>query len=653
MIDHLPPEPDQTAGKPLTSYERGRQVILDAIKNLPNTPGVYRMINRKKDILYVGKAKQLPKRVLSYTQINRLPLRLQRMVAETVSMEFIHTHTEAEALLLEANMIRNHLPRYNILLRDDKSIPYIFISGDHDFPVLASYRGAKTRPGDYFGPFASSEPVYQTITTLQRVFMLRNCTDYNFATRTRPCLQYHIKRCTAPCVGKVTKEEYADQVKQAKLFLSGKSSDVQALMADKMQAASEAMDYETAMQYRDRIKALTTVQAKQGINLDGILDDVDVIAGVLKGGQACIQVFFFRHGRNYGNKAYFPRHDKDVTLQEIMTSFLGQFYQTRPCAPEVLLNEPLEDMDVLTEALNAGSSTRVTLSVPQRGAKKRLMDQAVSNASQAHARHMAQVDRHQELLERLAELMGLGKMPERVEIYDNSHLGGKQALGVMVVVGPEGFDRKQYRKFNIKGEYEQGDDYAMMREVLTRRLSRGLKDRHQDEGIDPALTGEGVEPQAVETSDNGSQWPDVLVIDGGKGQLNATLEVLAALNITDLPVMAISKGPDRNAGKETLHIPEQDPIQLAMNDPLLYFLQRIRDEAHRFAITAQRARRTQNLTKSSLDSIPGIGGKRKKALLLHFGSAKGVADAGVEDLMKVPGISRAVAQQIYDFHHPD
>jgi excinuclease ABC subunit C len=635
--EHDLPDQDNVTETP---FERGRQVILDAIKNLPVTPGVYRMINAKKDILYVGKAKQLPKRVLSYTQQNRLPLRLQRMVAETVSMEFIHTHTEAEALLLEANMIRKHMPRYNILLRDDKSVPYIFLSGDHDYPQLSTHRGARTRTGDYFGPFASAEPVYQTIATLQRAFMLRNCSDHDFATRARPCLQYHIKRCTAPCVGRVTKEQYADQVKQAKLFLSGKSHVVQETMAVKMQQASEDMDYETAMQYRDRIRALTAVQAKQGINLEGIIDDVDVIAAVMKGGQACIQVFFFRFGRNYGNKAYFPRHDKDVTLPEVLASFIGQFYQSRPAAPEVLLSEEVIDQDILAEALTTENNHKVSLVVPQRGAKKRLIDQAVSNAAQAHARHMAQVDRHQDLLEKLAELMGLGKMPERVEIYDNSHLSGKQALGVMVVVGPEGFERKQYRRFNIKGEIVEGDDYAMLREVLTRRLSRGLKERAGEEDTDVAAEGTPV-------------WPDVLVIDGGKGQLSTTLEVLADLKITDVPVMAISKGPDRNAGREIIHMPHQDPIQLESNDPLLYFLQRIRDEAHRFAITGQRASRTKNLTKSSLDSIPGIGGKRKKSLLMHFGSAKGVADAGVEDLMAVTGISQAMAQQIYDFYHPD
>ncbi len=642
----------RAAKKGSASYQRGREIILEAIKHLPVTPGVYRMLNKKKEILYVGKAKQLPKRVLSYTQINRLPIRLQRMVAETVAMEFTHTHTEAEALLLEANMIRKHLPRYNILLRDDKSVPYILITGDHEYPQLWSHRGAKSRPGDYYGPFASSGPVYQTITTLQRVFMLRNCSDSNFATRTRPCLQYHIKRCTAPCVGRVTPSEYADQVKQAKLFLDGKSNDVQAVLASKMQSASETMDYELAMQYRDRIRALATVQSIQGINYEGQVDDVDVIAGVLKGGQACIQVFFFRHGRNYGDKAYFPRHDKDVTLAEIMTSFLGQFYQSRPCAPEILLSDTVQDQDVLSEALNASSDRKINIFVPQRGPKRKLVEHALSNATQAHARHMADVDKHQDLLERLAELMGLGKMPERVEIYDNSHLGGKQPLGVMVVVGTEGFDRKQYRKFNIKGEIEEGDDYAMLREVLTRRLTRALKERI-DNAVDELIEDtEGIDGNGTAENEN-STWPDVLIIDGGKGQLSTTLDVLKELNITDLPVMGISKGPNRNAGQEILHLPGQPPIQLASNDALLYFLQRIRDEAHRFAITGQRTRRGMTMTQSALDAIPGIGGKRKKALLLHFGSAKGVAVAGVEDIMKVNGISRAVAQQIYDYYHPE
>lgn len=615
-----------------TPFDNGRRVIDAFARSLPLSPGVYRMINAKGEPLYIGKARQLQKRVLSYTQINRLPIRLQRMVAETVSMEAIHTRTEAEALMLEANMIRKFMPRYNVLLRDDKSVPYIFLSGDHDFPMLQSHRGPKTRAGDYYGPFASSDPVWRTIATLQRVFQLRNCSDAVFAQRKRPCMQYHIKRCTAPCVARVSKEEYAEQVREAKKFLDGKSTEIQALFAQKMQDASATQDYEQAAIYRDRIKALTAVQAKQDINLEGVIDDVDVIAGYLDGGQACVQVFFFRAGRNYGNKAYFPRHGSDVTLPDILDAFIGQFYQTRPSAPEILLSHNIVDHEVLSEALATENNKRVTITVPQRGAKKRIVDQAVLNAKLAHARNMADKEKHRENLEKIADLMQLQATPERVEIYDNSHLGGTNALGVMVVVGTEGFQKKHYRKFNIKGDITAGDDYAMMREVLTRRLARGV-----DETKDA-------------TTDEENTWPDLLIIDGGKGQLGAATEVLKELNL-EIPLLAISKGPDRNAGREWLHFTDRDPVQLDATDPLLYFLQRIRDEAHRFAITGQRSRRGKAMIKSALDSVPGIGGKRKKALLLHFGSAIAVQRAGIEDLTKVEGISKAVAEKIYNYFH--
>jgi len=613
-------------------FERGREVIDAFARSLPLSPGVYRMMNAKGEPLYIGKARQLQKRVMSYTQSNRLTNRLQRMVAETISMEAIHTRTEAEALMLEANMIRKYLPRYNVLLRDDKSVPYIFISGDHDYPMLQSHRGPKTRKGDYYGPFASAGPVWNTIATLQRVFQLRNCSDAVFAARKRPCMQYHIKRCTAPCVGKVSIEDYAAQVKDAKTFLEGKSVEVQAALAEKMQAASQAMNYELAANFRDRIKALTAVQSQHEISMEGVIDDVDVIAGYLEGGQSCIQVFFFRGGRNYGSRAYFPKHGSDVELPEILEAFVAQFYQSRPCAPELLLSDEISDREVLAEALTTENNRKVTINVPVRGAKKRIIEQAVLNAKRAHARNMADSEKHRENLEKLVELMGLNTTLERVEVYDNSHLGGTNALGVMVVIGTEGFQKKHYRKFNIKGDYAAGDDYAMMKEVLMRRLARGL-----DENKDP-------------TADEENTWPDLMIIDGGKGQLSAACEVLKEMNLT-IPLMAISKGPDRNAGREILHFTEGDPIQLPPTDPLLYFLQRIRDEAHRFAITGQRTRRTNSLLKSALDSVPGIGGKRKKALLLHFGSAKAVERAAIEDLIKVEGISRATAEQIYNHFH--
>ncbi|MDB5477792.1 MAG: uvrC [Alphaproteobacteria bacterium] len=610
---------------------RGAVVIEAFARSLPLSPGVYRMFNAKGDALYIGKARQLQKRVMSYAQMARLPHRLRRMVAETTSMEAIHTRTEAEALMLEANMIRKHMPRYNVQLRDDKSVPYILVSSDHPFPQLLSHRGPRTRPGSYYGPFASSGPVWNTIAALQRVFQIRNCSDAVFAARKRPCMQYHIKRCTAPCVARVSTEEYGEQVALAKKFLDGKSVEIQQQLAEKMQEASARMDYEVAGNFRDRIRALTAVQQRQDINLEGIIDDVDLVAGYLDAGQACITVFFFRGGRNYGNKAYFPRHDQEMELPEILDAFLGQFYQTRPAAPEILLSHDIPDCDLLSEALTTENNRRVQITTPKRGPKKRIVDQAIDNARRAHARSMADTEKNRQMLEKITELMRLESIPERVEIYDNSHLGGTNALGVMVVVGAEGFQKKHYRKFNIKGEIQAGDDYAMLREVLTRRLSRGIneeKDANSDENT----------------------WPDLLIIDGGKGQLSAAQGVLDELNLT-IPLMAISKGPDRNAGREWLHFTNAEPVQLPPTDPLLYFLQRARDEAHRFAIGGQRTRRSNAMLKSALDSVPGIGGKRKKALLLHFGSAKAVERAGISDLMKVEGVSKATAEMIYNYFH--
>lgn len=609
-----------------TPLSHGRGVIEAFAKSLPLSPGVYRMLNKDSEPLYIGKARQLQRRVSSYTNTAKLPIRLQRMVAETVAMEVIHTRTEAEALMLEANMIRQHMPRYNVLLRDDKSIPYIFVSRDHDYPQLLSHRGPKKRNGEYFGPFASAEPVWKTINILQRVFQLRNCTDHVFAQRKRPCLQYHIKRCTAPCVGMVSSQDYASQVKATCDFLAGKTNEVQQLLADKMQQASQEMDYEQAALYRDKIKALTSIQARQDINLEGTVDDVDVIAGYVDGGQACIQIFFFRMGRNYGNKAYFPRHDAEMTLPEVMTAFIGQFYHSRPSAPEILVNSEIEDKEILCEALSEANQFATKILIPQRGDKKRLIDFAFANAKQAHARNMADTQKHRLMLERLADLVGLPATPERIEVYDNSHLSGTNALGVMIVMGSEGFEKKQYRKFNIKGDMAAGDDYAMMGEMLTRRLS-ALVDPDREASLQP---------------------PDLLIIDGGKGQLSTVQEVMKDIGIT-IPVMAIAKGPDRHAGLEELHFADKDPIRLPKTDPVLYFLQRLRDEAHRFAITGQRARRSKDITRSSLDAVPGIGGKRKKALLLHFGSAKAVERAGIEDLMNVDGISRTVAEKIYGF----
>jgi excinuclease ABC subunit C len=609
---------DGAVPTPQTNLERGQKLIDTFARSLPLSPGVYRMLNKKGEPIYIGKARQLQKRVLSYAAVHKLPTRHRRLVAETMAMEVIHTRTEAEALLLEANMIRKFLPRYNVQLRDDKSVPYIFLSADHDFPQLLSHRGPKERKGHYYGPFASSEPVWRTITTLQRVFQLRNCSDAMFETRKRPCLQYHIKRCTAPCVGKVDAGQYAEQVKAAKQFLDGKTTELQQTLAGKMQEAAAKRDYEQAAAWRDKIRALTSIQQRQDINLENAVDDVDVIAGYLDGGQACVQVFFIRQGRNYGNKAYFPRHDAEIELPEILDAFIGQFYQSRPAPREILLSHDVPDQEVLAEALETENGRAVKIIVPQRGDRKRLVDLALQNARLAHARNMADTVKHRQNLEKLMELMALDNVPERVEVYDNSHLGGTKALGVMIVVGPEGFDKKHYRKFNIKGTYPAGDDYAMMREVLTRRL---VRERN---------------------------WPDIIIVDGGKGQLSSAQQVLGDLNLTHIPLLAISKGPERNAGRETLHFTNGESLQLPQNDPLLYFLQRVRDEAHRFAITGQRARRAKDIIKSALDAVPGIGGKRKKALLLHFGSARAVERAAIDDLMKVEGISRAVAQKIYN-----
>lgn len=613
--------------KPKNALDRGAKIISGYVKNLPKTPGVYRMLNESGDVLYVGKAKALKNRVVSYTRVDSLPIRTQRMISQTTKMEFAHTHTEAEALLLEANMIRRLKPRYNVLLRDDKSVPYIFLSGDHDFPQITTHRGKKKRKGDYYGPFASAGPVHETIATLQKVFQIRNCSDSYFENRKRPCLQFHIKRCTAPCVGKVSKEDYATQVKQAKQFLAGKTVGIQKDLAKKMQQASDLQDYEAAMVFRDRIKALTAIQSRQDINAERFVKDADVIAAYLAGGQACIQVFFFRGGRNYGNKAYFPRHDRQAELSEIISAFIGQFYQSRPAAKEVLLSHVLSDADILGEALSVDNPYRVDVSTPQRGGRKRLMNQAIENAKTAHARHLADTRRQKELLEKLSNIFDLEDMPERIEVYDNSHISGTNSVGAMIVAGVDGFEKKHYRLFNIKEKIEPGDDYAMMREVFKRRFTRAQK--------------EG----------DSHQWPDLVLIDGGKGQLSAATEIMTELGLDHVPLVGVSKGLDRNAGREQFHMNGRDSFTLPMKDPALYFIQRLRDEAHRFAIGSHRAKRSKSLVKSPLDGIPGIGAKRKKALLNHFGSAKEAAGAGVDDLQAVEGISATMAQTIYDYFH--
>ena len=609
----------------------GIATIQGHLKTLPNGPGVYRMLDADGEALYVGKASNLRKRVTTYTQTGKHPARLLQMIAETVAMEFVVTRSEVEALLLEANLIKRLRPRYNVLLRDDKTFPHILIASDHPFAQVAKHRGAQKRPGTYFGPFASAGAVNRTITALQRAFLLRSCPDTVFSSRTRPCLQYQIKRCTAPCVGLVDEADYATQVAQAVDFLSGKSQAVQAQLAEEMLAASDGLDFETAARLRDRIKALAAVQAHQDINAEHI-GDADAMAAYQAGGQTCIQVYFFRGGRNYGTRAYFPSHDKHLDAAAVLAAFIGQFYDNKPAPKLVLVSHALQEGDLIAEALSLNAGHKVSLLQPKRGDKRRLIDHALANAREALGRRMAAGASQRKLLEGVAAAFSLDQAPQRIEVYDNSHISGTNAIGAMIVAGADGLMKNAYRKFTIKSEVAPGDDYAMMREVLSRRFSRALKE-------DPDR--------------NGSEWPDLVLIDGGKGQLAAVQEVLAELGIADQPVVAIAKGPDRNAGRERFFQPERAPFSLEPRDPVLYFLQRLRDEAHRFAIGTHRARRAKQVGQSPIDEIAGIGPRRKKALLLHFGSARAVARASLDDLQAVDGVSKSVAKKIYDHFNQD
>ncbi len=634
------PEPGSRGSEP-ASLGRGLSVIAEALKSLPSGPGVYRMLNRRGDALYVGKAQNLKKRVASYATLAKLPRRLQRMVAETARLEVVTTHTEIEALLLESNLIKRLMPRYNVLLRDDKSFPYILITGDHDHPRITKHRGAHSREGDYFGPFASAGAVNRTITALEKAFLLRSCSDAVFAVRTRPCLMYQIKRCAAPCVGRIPREDYAALVDQAKAFLSGRSHDIQQQLGDAMQGASERLDFETAAVYRDRIRALAHIRSRQDINVEGI-DDADVIAGHQDAGQTCVQVFFFRAGRNYGNRAYFPSHHKNLDLVAVLSAFVAQFYDGKPTPGLVLTSHRLEEQDLVGGALGQRAGHKVTLLQPKRGGRRKLIEAALVNAREALARRLAESGTQRRLLEELAARLGLDGAPERIEVYDNSHIQGTNAYGAMIVSGPEGFVKAAYRKFRIKGArsggaspgegFAAGDDTAMMREVLLRRFSRALKEDPERES---------------------DQWPDLVLLDGGRGQLSSAREVFADLGLEDIPMAAIAKGPERNAGRERIFMAGRQPLLLPPRDPVLYFLQRLRDEAHRFAIGTHRSGRSKDRLRSTLDEIAGIGAKRKKALLLHFGSARAVGRAGLADLEAVEGISTAVARRIYDhFHGP-
>jgi len=617
-------------GSDVPDLEVGVAAIRDVVKTLPQRPGVYRMNDARGDTLYVGKARSLKNRVTNYTQVARLPKRLSRMVAQTRSMTIVTTNNEAEALLLEAQLIKRYRPAYNVLLRDDKSFPFILLHADHAFPRIQKHRGARKAKGDYFGPFASAGEVGRTLNALQKLFLLRSCTDSFFNNRDRPCLLHQIKRCSAPCTGKIDEPAYRDLVSDARDFLSGKSTPVQKKLADAMQRASENLDFEQAAVLRDRLRALTFIQGSQAVNAEGV-GDADVFALAAKGGTVCVQAFFIRGGQNWGHRAFFPAHTADVPEDEVLASTLMQFYEEVPPPRHLLTDRILPEAELLGEALCERAGYKVVVSVPQRGDRRRLMEQASRNAVEALDRRLAESSTQAKTFREIGELLELDGPPDRVEIYDNSHIQGTNALGGMVVAGPEGFRKGAYRKFNIKRkETAPGDDFAMMREVMERRFGRALDE-------DPDREGQ--------------EWPDLVLIDGGKGQVSAVKAVFDALGIEDVPFVGISKGPDRNAGREIFHFPDGRELTLPVNSPVLFHLQRLRDEAHRFAIGAHRQKRAKAITASPLDEVPGIGPARKKALLMHFGSAKAVRGAALEDLMKAPGVSAAMAQAVYDYFH--
>ena len=659
MVETLNKTPPKKVSDP---PERGSAVIKRALSTLPNRPGVYRMIGADNDVLYVGKAKNLRKRVATYAQAGKLGERTRAMVAATAALEVVTTHTDVEALLLESNLIKTLKPRYNVLLRDDKSFPYILVTRHHEWAQINKHRGARNTDGEYFGPFASAGAVNETLAALQRAFPLRSCSDSMFASRTRPCLQYQIKRCAAPCVGRISKSDYDTLLDEARDFLSGESQAIQKQLAERMQKASEALEFEEAGVYRDRIRALTQIQAHQGINVAG-LGDTDVIAVHCEAGQACVQVFFFRGGQNYGNRAYFPTHARHLDPDQVLAAFLGQFYEDRPAPALVLLSHALAEGDLIARALSIRHGCKVALQWPRRGIKRRLVAHAATNAREALGRRLSESASQRRLLDGVAKAFGLPGPPRRIEVYDNSHISGTDAVGAMIVAGPDGLMKNAYRKFTIRsigrtkpagaetrtkpagaetrvepagadslaendGEsVSPGDDYGMIREVLVRRFSRALKE-------DPDRAA--------------GSWPDLILIDGGIGHLNAALAVLADLGISDVAAASIAKGRDRNAGRERFFLAENPPFSLPPRDPVLYFLQRLRDEAHRFAIGTHRARRSRNIGRSLLDEIPGIGSMRKRALLHHFGSARAASLAGLDDLANVTGISRVVAKKIYD-----
>ncbi len=615
---------------------KGPARIAAYVRTLPDSPGVYRMLDDKGNVLYVGKAKSLKKRVGNYAKSGGHNDRITRMIAETAEMLFVTTASEIEALLLESNLIKRLKPRYNVSYRDDKSFPNILLREDHPFPQLLKHRGAKTTRGVYFGPFASAGAVTRTLNTLQRAFLLRSCSDSVFSARTRPCLLYQIKRCSAPCVGRIDEQAYGDLVREAERFLTGKSRSVQEGLVADMNAAAEALDFERAARLRDRIRAMSHIRSTQGIN-PSTFEDADVFAAFMQGGNICIQVFFFRSGQNWGNRPYFPKAAVELSPGEVLGAFVAQFYDERQAPALVLLSEEIPERDLLSEALSLRAERKVEVSVPQRGEKREIVEMALTNAREQLARRLAENTAQRELLEGVAELFGLEAPPRRIEVYDNSHIQGTNALGGMIVAGPDGFEKGEYRKFNIKSEdLTPGDDYAMMREVLTRRFARLVKESESDDA----------------NSDSRAKWPDLVLIDGGPGQLKVAEGVLADLAVEDVTLVSISKGPDRDAGREHFYMPGRAPFRLDVKSPVLYYLQRLRDEAHRFAIGSHRKKRAKALGANPLDEVAGVGAARKRALLNHFGSARAVAGASLADLEAVEGVSATLAKKIFDFFHP-
>jgi excinuclease ABC subunit C len=636
----LPDVADDDAGEPIPEgpLALGRAAIEHAVKHAPHSPGVYRMLNAASDVLYVGKAKNVKKRLASYARPTGHVMRIARMIAATVVVEIISTATETEALLLEANLIKQLRPRFNVLLRDDKSFPYILLSGDHWAPQILKHRGAQSRPGRYFGPFASVGAVNRTITALQRAFLVRSCTDSFFESRTRPCLLYQIRRCSGPCTGEIDFPGYTELVKEAKDFLSGRSRAVKQLLAGEMEKASDELAFERAALYRDRLAALSAIQSQQGIN-PRTVEEADVFAIHQEGGYSCVEVFFFRTGQNWGNRAYFPRAEKSFTPEEVLSSFLAQFYDDKPPPKMILLSHGIEDADVLAAALAIKAGFKVEVITPQRGEKKELVAHALTNAREALGRKLADTATQARLLQGMVTTLGLPGVPRRIEVYDNSHIQGTNAVGAMIVAGPDGFMKNQYRKFNIKSEgLTPGDDYAMMKEVLQRRFKRLLA---------PPVEGAAAKPK----DDDVPLWPDLVIIDGGRGQLNAVKEIFDALELKQVTLMSVAKGPERDAGQETLFMPDRPAIKLQPRDPVLYFIQRLRDEAHRFVIGSHRTLRKKDIREAGLQEIPGIGPTRKRALLHHFGTLKEIERASVGDLGKVPGISAESARKIFEFFH--